>query len=60
MKQTLKQLKQSIRELESLLEKPRMKTEFAREAKDLEEAVSMISSVRRRIKSKVKEAEAED
>lgn len=60
MKQTLKQLKQSIRDLESLLEKPRMKAEFAREGKDLEEAISMISSVRRRIKSKVKETEAED
>lgn len=60
MKSVLKQIKQSAQDLEQVLTKPALKDGFAREVKDLEEAVSLMNSARRRIKSKIKEAEQDD
>ncbi|MDX1668219.1 MAG: hypothetical protein R3194_02275 [Limnobacter sp.] len=60
MKNALKQIKQSAHDLEQVLSKPALKSGFDKEVKDIEEAISLLNSARRRIKSKIKEAEQDD
>lgn len=54
-KDTLETLKQTVRTLEELLDKPKWKKEFPLEANELEDLTSSIRSIRRRIKSHLKD-----
>lgn len=55
MKETLDTLKQVARSLEDLAEKERLRSDFELELKELEEAAATVRSIRRRIKSRLKD-----